>query len=476
MNLAIAVTDKDGNPVEGNFSLAVTDASQSKADTLGNNGMLASLLINANLKGDLGYLLTGVRSLKNLSANSFKGEIESPGYYLNRTDKQAWQALDNLLLTQGWADYSWVKVFSPAKQPYYKAQNNWDITGRVVSLSKKPIPNSTVMILSQKLGLFSKTLTDNNGIFTFKDLLKHDTATYFLQSVKPNGNTLKSGYLNINRPSFTYWFPPSIRYPTLPWYVNGDTAAINLARRRAALENSATVKGAGILLNEVKIQGTKIIRGSWNRYGAGKADYVFDEQDIKKSGLKNLSDFLRQKLPNLKMSMVITPDSMKRFAAIIFNRTFFMPQINGQPIALNTRAPYEAAIMEGLSMRSLEKVTGIEFAYSQKYTNGLPPVLEITTSDGEIREQYTHYSSDSYYPLPVTAARKFYVPKYQPKSASDAPDFRPTVFWEPNIKTNKFGKATVTFRTSDSTKGLNVNIQGISLDGSIGSSLFKLKP
>jgi hypothetical protein len=466
VNLAIAVTDKDGNPVEGNFSLAVTDASQSKADTLGNNGMLASLLINANLKGGLGYLLTGVRYIKNLSADSFKGEIESPGYYINRTDNRAWEALDNLLLTEGWTDYSWDKVISPVKQPYYKAQDNWDITGTVVSLSKQPLANSPVMILSQKLGLFSKTLTDKEGRFTFKDLLKHDTATYFVQSVKPNGKVLKLGYLNIDRPLRPFWFPPSIRYPTLPWYINSDTAAINLARRRAAWENSRPVEGAGILLKEVKIKGTKIIRGSWNPYGAGNADYVFDEQDIKRSGLTNLYDFLFQKIPYLKIPRT----------NITFNGIMIMPLMNGRSIALNTRAGGQTAMIEGLSMRSLDKVIGIEFAYSRKYTKGFPPVLEITTSDGVGGEGYMHESSESYHPLPVTAARKFYVPKYQIKSASEAPDFRPTVFWEPNIKTDQFGKATVSFRTSDSTSGLTAIIQGLSQNGSIGSSLFRLKP
>ncbi|MDB5159083.1 MAG: hypothetical protein JWR50_3790, partial [Mucilaginibacter sp.] len=59
VGLEIEVKDKGGIPVQGNFSLAVTDDSQLKPDSLDNNGISASLLINSELKG----------------------HIESPGYY-----------------------------------------------------------------------------------------------------------------------------------------------------------------------------------------------------------------------------------------------------------------------------------------------------------------------------------------------------------------------------------------------------------
>ncbi|MBC7398958.1 MAG: hypothetical protein H7289_03360, partial [Mucilaginibacter sp.] len=100
VGLEIEVKDKSGIPVKGSFSLAVTDDSQVKADSLGDNTIAANLLINADLRG----------------------HIESPGYYINRTDKQAWQTLDNLMLTQGWTGYDWQDVFAPAKQPKFEAE------------------------------------------------------------------------------------------------------------------------------------------------------------------------------------------------------------------------------------------------------------------------------------------------------------------------------------------------------------------
>ena len=80
VSLKIKVTDKNGNPVSGNFSLAVTDDSQVKKDTLNDDNILSHLLL----------------------ASDLTGYIENPGYYFSSKNKFTAQALDNLLLTQGW--------------------------------------------------------------------------------------------------------------------------------------------------------------------------------------------------------------------------------------------------------------------------------------------------------------------------------------------------------------------------------------
>ena len=43
--------------------------------------------------------------------SDLKGRIESPEYYFANTDKTTDEALDNLLLTQGWRRFKWNDVF-----------------------------------------------------------------------------------------------------------------------------------------------------------------------------------------------------------------------------------------------------------------------------------------------------------------------------------------------------------------------------
>jgi len=96
--LAIQVTDKNGDPVQGSFSLAVTDDSQIRTDSLSNN-ILTSLLLTSDLKGT----------------------IEDPRHYFQGTD-QTWRDLDLLLLTQGWIGYDWKDIFNPPAVLQYDAE------------------------------------------------------------------------------------------------------------------------------------------------------------------------------------------------------------------------------------------------------------------------------------------------------------------------------------------------------------------
>ncbi|HEY2581890.1 MAG TPA: carboxypeptidase-like regulatory domain-containing protein, partial [Mucilaginibacter sp.] len=85
ISMHIMVTDSIGKPIAGNFSLAVTDDAQVKQDTLNNENIMTRLLLTSDLKGF----------------------VEEPGYYLQTKNAKSWQALDNLLLTQGWVNYDW---------------------------------------------------------------------------------------------------------------------------------------------------------------------------------------------------------------------------------------------------------------------------------------------------------------------------------------------------------------------------------
>jgi len=87
--LDLMVTDKAGNPMQGSFSIAVTDDAQVKSDSLKINSLKSDLLLTSDIKGN----------------------IEDPGYYFPPViTARQWQDLDNLLLAQGWVNYDWPSV------------------------------------------------------------------------------------------------------------------------------------------------------------------------------------------------------------------------------------------------------------------------------------------------------------------------------------------------------------------------------
>jgi hypothetical protein len=79
-----------------------------------------------------------------------------------------------------------------------------------------------------------------------------------------------------------------------------------------------------------------------------------------------------------------------------------------------------------------------------------------------------------YKPVPLSAAIQFYNPRFAFRSTPTQPDLRSTIFWEPNIVTNKQGEAFTSFYAPDKAGTYNVVIQGSDLSGSVGYEAFKM--
>ncbi|MNK85546.1 hypothetical protein D3C87_1054310 [compost metagenome] len=61
-------------------------------------------------------------------------------------------------------------------------------------------------------------------------------------------------------------------------------------------------------------------------------------------------------------------------------------------------------------------------------------------------------------------ARTFYSPNYA-NPATQSKDLRTTIFWNPSIKTNENGEATITFYNSDNKSNVRVKADGITDKG-----------
>ncbi|MBC7398580.1 MAG: carboxypeptidase regulatory-like domain-containing protein, partial [Mucilaginibacter sp.] len=285
----------------------------------------------------------------------------SPGYYINRTDKQAWQTLDNLMLTQGWTGYDWQDVFAPAKQPKFEAEKDFKITGRVTNLFNKPVKSGfSVLISSQKPTFTTTTYTDEDGRYLFKKLPTIDSGSFFLQAKNAKGKSMTFGNVSVDKfkaPAV----PETLRDPILPWYVNSDTTQINYVKRTAERNNEKNIKLNGIVLKEVKIKSKKIIKDSFNRNGPGNADLSFDEQDIKESAVLNLYQLLKQKLPGLKIV------EEHRMPTLKLNNAIVVIHIDGGGLDIFMGAnPTVEELEDELSQYQIATFKGMEVYYSEK--------------------------------------------------------------------------------------------------------------
>ena len=454
----IKVTDSGGIPVRGSFSMSVTDDALVKQDTLNGDDMITRLQLTSELKG----------------------YVEMPGYYLSARTNERWQALDNLLLTQGWIGYDWGKVFTPPAivyQPEYELK----VSGHVSSAFNKPLKGTDVVLFSRSPMILMDTVTDNMGRFVFQHFPRVDTPIFLVKAVNKKGKSFNVGIEmdQTTAPDFIRAAGPRVS----PWYVNSDTTLLNYTKNNAAINQQANFVPGTHQLKEVKITAKKIVKESQNLNGAGNADVVLDEKDLEKAGKKSFLTLLEENVKGFaELFPIKTPHwyyahNKKVFVSVdgVFLADAF------QPLDFYTYKNY-------LEEHNAEDAKGIEVmespTFEAQYVLRLDPFadmdafvfVEITTRGGHGPLIDNTPGMDLDKPTPISYAKQFYKPKYTVKNAAGhLPDLRSTIDWEPNIITGINGLAKTFFYTADKPSTYTITIEGSDMNGNMGSKTFRIK-
>lgn len=460
--IQLNVMDGKGNPIEGSFSMAITDDGQVARDSLNDASILSYLLLSSDLKG----------------------EIEKPGYYFHQQNEQKHNDLDALMLTQGWVSYEW----EVDKKPIYKAEKEFAVNGRVYGVLQKPIPNAKMTMLGKNKGMvLLNAVANERGEFTFNDLPVMDSAFFVIQAKNTRD---KAGSLTIEVDEFkapkVSVLPKKAVFTAIPL----DSIAKNFIATKK--EEAKVTFNDGLVLNEVTIVGKRIIKGSKNLNGPGEADQTITEEELLKAPKKTLFDLLGEKVNgfNLKYStprgLFIGFDTLK----LVFdgmNVDNFYPDVS--PI---TRLPppsmaYYDYLRSILDNFQAEDILGIELMssygnrsrYRQRdidmYTNKWA-FVEITTKLGLgpfIKKTPNIYL---YRPMNYGDTKTFYHPRYTAANKTDKkPDFRSTLYWNPNVVTDEKGNAQTSFFSADKKGSYTVWVEGSDMQGNFGFKTMKLK-
>jgi hypothetical protein len=468
--LHIKVHDHTGKGVVGSFSLAVTDDAQLK-----NNPQQSNILSDLLLKPDM------------------HGYIEDPGFYF-----QDAVAMDALMLTQGWTGFNWKDITAAnTPKPQYLPELEYTVTGELANLLNKPIAKAHVTLLAKGRASFAMdTLTNNSGAFLFHKFPPLDTVVFILQANHANGRAVNAGISVDNLDS-----PPVVSMPKAaikPWYVNTDSTALNFARTsdkyHQALDK-AYYGVSGRMLRSVDIKAHAVVKGSNNLNGAGNADQVVTTAEVDNAGKVTLLELIEQKIANFSSDYInrgteltfLIKDKKVRFVIDGIDMDRFYEPVSGQ---ITDRYDY---LKQTLDYLTAEDILGIEVMSSSRYTdkyesqystdlllnelrgNPLGPrgsdyaFLEITTRSGQGPNMRRANNIYVYKPLPTTAPAIFYSPRYTVKDVNNKlPDLRSTIYWSPNVITDKNGEATVKFYTADHISTYSIILEGVDLNGKIG--------
>ena len=480
--LHVMVYDHNNQPVQGVFSMAVTDDTQVKTDSLNDENLLSKILLTSDLKG----------------------YVETPAYYLKH-DEPNWQALDDLLLTQGWVSYEPLSTSLP-----YAAETEYKVSGFVNNLFNAPVKKTDIMLFSSHPSVLMDTITDDKGQFLFHRFPRVDTPVFVLQARNRHG---KSFNVNIKIDEIA---PPAFNAPyfaeKMPWYVNIDTTLgmrlKNIITFNKYLDSIPGVKAHH--LKEVKIIAKKVVKGSENLNGPGNADIVLDEKDLEAAGKKTAYQVFQENIKGFHEGNFLEPAWLARkdlFEVVSFDRTIIHASggswyfIFDKPIILildGTDIGDEILNFNFNDFRtfldnfSAEDIKGIEVNFNPKYNSNYwrhgkwmeAPIaeheahdfafIELTTRSGHGATTTFTPGTYLYKPLALTWLKQFYKPRYTLRDTAKNFDPRATIYWEPQIITDTSGKATVTFFAGSSPSNYTVIMEGADLNGNIGSKRKKI--
>ncbi|SFG76125.1 carboxypeptidase-like regulatory domain-containing protein [Pedobacter insulae] len=457
--LHLKVVNAAGIPLTSSLSIAVTDNHQVAKDSVNDSHILSYLLLQADLKG----------------------EIETPGYYFTQPNKQKHDDLEALMLTQGWVSYNWDIL----KKPIFKAEKEYTFSGKVTNALNKPISKAKIILMGNNRGfVMMDTLANEKGEFTFDKLPRMDSASFVIQAMNAKG---KKGTIGIEMNEFK---PPAFIVGQKKPVANTeplDSISTNLIKTK--VEAYKLTQRDGLLLNEVTIVGKRTIKGSKNLNGPGEADLIITEEDLSPIAKKTLHDVLVEKVKGFRDAMV--PKTFKRMFFVNFNPLKFV--IDGMEVDFfytedSTPDSYYNYVKGILDYYNAEDIKGIEVMDRQRFSaryksqfmhpmdSTIYTFIEITTQTGQ--GPFLKKAANLYILKPTNYGdyKTFYHPKYSKENKNDKkPDFRSTIYWNPNFLTSEKGEGDFSFFTADKPGSYTVWVEGTDLQGNFGFKTMTIK-
>ena len=426
VNLDFFVSSLQGKPLDGKYSVSVTDSRTVQKDTLADN-IVSYFLMTSDIKG----------------------HIEDPAAYFTDNSASTREKMDILMLTQGWRRFNTSNVVKGqmAKHIYYLEQGQ-GLSGKVTNILGKPPKKCDVIALTGYKNTIRITQTDSLGRFLFDGIEFPDSTSFILKAdskkslisveITPDSDDfLKSaGILPI---------PRSTRIPAPLEY-------FQQSKDKYYFEGGMK----GVNLDEITVVADKKKSSSANQYYSGMGDVNVTSKELEKySGM------------NLKTILTTLPGVL----------------VMGDRISIrgSTTNPY--FIVDGFSTESFEEIsylTANDIAEISVFkgasaaifgSHGGNGAIAITLKYGADRTSSTPTSSSLVHivPLGYQKPAQFYVPKYEVDTVrlGTTPDLRTTIYWNPALSSDSTGTVHVKFFTADKANDYSVVLEGITNSGEI---------
>lgn len=314
----------------------------------------------------------------------------------------------------------------------YPYQEQQYITGRVKGTLKKNIKNPHLLVVN--------TLTGQRHQFELGDSTRFalavdnpDGCTYLLEATDSRGRT---NFIQLLVDTLTF---PQVK---LPRYALSSVATDTAIIQRMSQPQSSY---DGILLDEVvKIGAHRPIKSPVS-HRLGAPSFMLTEGHPKLKATRDVGLLLH--------TMGIKHGVTETGIPYLFARVFIFDEHGKrQQISIDQIWPSD--------IKQIDMYRGFKSLKE-------PDIIVIQLKPGVMNRAKSKPNMIAVQQLGYSLPIEFYSPQYTDESTKTRPDHRTTLYWNPKVKTDANGKASIKFYASDISKRYLVILEGISDDGTI---------
>lgn len=423
VSLQIAAKDNEGNPVEGTFSVSITDRKSIQPDSLADN-ILSNLLLTSDLKG----------------------YVEDPAYYFLNQDARTLRSIDYLMMTHGWRRHKMENVLrTPSLNFTNYIEKGQTISGRIMGFFGANVKKGPICVLAPKYNIIATTETDEKGQFIVNTSFR-DSTTFLVQA------RTKKGFAGVD----ILMDPP--QYP--------------VATHKAPYLNGAATFMEDYLMNT--------------------RDQYYMEGGMRVYNLKEVTVTAKRERPSSKSiytgginTYTVEEDRLQGYGQTAFDAASRLPSVtitNGSEIHIRNNSEPAIIVIDDIvyedasdilkdiqvsDMSSISLLRGADAVILGPRASG--GAVVITLKDPRNLPARPAQGIITYTPLGYSESVEFYHPTYDTpeKKNTQRSDFRSTVYWNPELRLDAEGKATIEYYTPDSTAPEDIIIEGVDKNGKV---------
>ena len=423
VSLQIAAKDSEGNPVEGTFSVSITDRKSIQPDSLADN-ILSNLLLTSDLKG----------------------YVEDPAFYFLNQDARTLRSIDYLMITHGWRRHKIENVLrTPSLNFTNYIEKGQTISGRIMGFFGANVKKGPICVLAPKYNIIATTETDEKGQFIVNTSFR-DSTTFLVQA------RTKKGFAGVD----ILMDPP--QYP--------------VATHKAPYFNGATTFMEDYLMNT--------------------RDQYYMEGGMRVYNLKEVTVTAKRERPSSKSiytgginTYTVEEDRLQGYGQTAFDAASRLPSVtitNGSEIHIRNNSEPAIIVIDDIvyedasdilkdiqvsDMSSISLLRGADAVILGPRASG--GAVVITLKDPRNLPARPAQGIITYTPLGYSESVEFYHPTYDTPEKKNAQrsDFRSTVYWNPELRLDAEGKATIEYYTPDSTAPEDIIIEGVDKNGKV---------